>query len=89
MAGIKDERDERGADDANFTASAVMFSHKAMVAAEMQDILRQMVAARPADGAPHVRDVEAPCKDFEPGEPDGHCETDGHYLCLTCKEAMA
>lgn len=38
-------------------------------------------------GVPHVRDPENPCTWFEPfpnAEPDGRCETDGHYLCCIC-----
>jgi hypothetical protein len=31
-----------------------------------------------------LRDPAAPCTEFEPGEPDGRCETDGHYMCREC-----
>jgi hypothetical protein len=37
-------------------------------------------------GAPGLRDVDAPCPDFEPGTPSGSCETDGHYLCWECRQ---
>jgi len=32
------------------------------------------------------RDPEAPCpsRAFEPGEPAGDCDTDGHYMCAEC-----
>jgi hypothetical protein len=35
------------------------------------------------------RDVDHPCPsdDFSPGTPDGHCETDGHYMCRECVHA--
>ena len=43
------------------------------------------------DGAPGVRDVDAPCEAFEPaGKPyqiangSGDCMTDGHNLCVEC-----
>jgi hypothetical protein len=35
-------------------------------------------------GDPGVRDPDAPCSEFEPGDPDGRCETDGHYMCREC-----
>lgn len=37
-------------------------------------------------GAPGVRDPNALCEAFEPGEPGprGDCSTDGHYLCDEC-----
>lgn len=41
-------------------------------------------------GAPHLRDPESPCGDFEPiGTAYGNqykatCETDGHYMCEKC-----
>lgn len=41
----------------------------------------------PLDGAPHIRDVYAPCADYEPvSTPTGNgpCNTDGHHLCRTC-----
>lgn len=40
---------------------------------------------QPPDGTARVRDVEAPCEFYEPGEPGSalgaDCESDGHYLC--------
>jgi len=35
------------------------------------------------------RDVDYPCpsRDFEPGEPRGDCDTDGHYMCRECVHA--
>lgn len=37
----------------------------------------------PPDETPGVRDVDAPCEYYEPGEPGagGGCHSDGHYLC--------
>ena len=37
-------------------------------------------------GKAGLRDPEAPCEMFEPGEPAsrGGCDTDGHYLCDEC-----
>lgn len=43
----------------------------------------------PFDGEPRVRDVNAPCRGYEPvamPAGNGPCDTDGHYLCLTCSE---
>lgn len=48
---------------------------------------------RAPDGEPGVRDVDAPCEEFQPeteGKPwqfasgDGNCDTDGHHLCAEC-----
>lgn len=46
---------------------------------------------RVPDGTPGVRDVDAPCEDYQPaGAPwkdapgTGGCDTDGHYLCREC-----
>jgi hypothetical protein len=35
------------------------------------------------------RDLDLPCpsRDFEPGEPQGRCMTDGHYMCRECVHA--
>lgn len=35
------------------------------------------------------RDVDYPCpsRAFEPGSPQGTCETDGHYMCRECVHA--
>ena len=32
------------------------------------------------------RDPDFPCpsRAFEPGEPAGNCDTDGHYMCAEC-----
>lgn len=32
------------------------------------------------------RDPDFPCpsREFEPGEPAGDCDTDGHYMCAEC-----
>ncbi len=35
-------------------------------------------------GAPGVRDPDSECDAFDPGEPAGDCQTDGHYLCGEC-----
>jgi hypothetical protein len=42
------------------------------------------VNGRTTFGQPGVRDPENPCTAFEPGLPDGDCETDGHYMCDEC-----
>lgn len=54
------------------------------------DRWNQLVAAvngRSILGSPGVRDPDAPCSAFHPGEPleDGDCDTDGHYLCRECR----
>ena len=56
----------------------------ALEAPVMQQLL--FVAAHLLDpvGAPGLRDRDNPCAAFEPGRPDGDCETDGHYLCAEC-----
>lgn len=36
-------------------------------------------------GAPGVRDPDLPCKVYDPGEPSGQCDSDGHYLCKECR----
>ncbi len=48
-------------------------------------LISEVNGGRIPDGEPGVRDVDAPCDVFEPGE-SGHgpCETDGHYLCVEC-----
>lgn len=37
-------------------------------------------------GAAGVRDPDAPCSAFDPGEPEpgSDCHTDGHYMCDEC-----
>jgi hypothetical protein len=41
------------------------------------------------DGTPGVRDVDAPCEDYQPGASgppqSANCESDGHYLCHECR----
>lgn len=37
------------------------------------------------NGAPGVRDVNAPCNKFTPGKPRGLCSGDGHHLCRECR----
>lgn len=27
---------------------------------------------------------DCPSQDYEPGEPNGECQSDGHYLCAGC-----
>lgn len=47
-----------------------------------------LLARRIPDGTAGVRDVDAPCSGFTPGEPLGsECRTDGHYLCRECVRA--
>jgi hypothetical protein len=41
----------------------------------------------PLFGQAGVRDPDSPCADFEPGEPDGMCSTDGHHMCRECEHA--
>ncbi len=38
-------------------------------------------------GVRGVRDPDSPCDTFEPGEPAGDCQTDGHYMCHECELA--
>lgn len=45
---------------------------------------------RVPDGTPGVRDIDAPCEDFNPSATkltvwSGHCDGDGHYLCRSCE----
>jgi hypothetical protein len=42
----------------------------------------------PYVGQPGVRDPEHPCDVFTPGEPDGDCESDGHYVCSECRHLV-
>ena len=44
---------------------------------------------KPFVGQPALRDPDNPCEAFQPGKPIGfaECETDGHYLCWTCKHS--
>lgn len=45
--------------------------------------------AHPFDGESRVRDVNAPCRGYEPvvmPPGNGSCDTDGHHLCLTCSD---
>lgn len=39
------------------------------------------------DGTPHIRDIDDPCEEFEPGEREQfpQCQSDGHYLCKECR----
>jgi hypothetical protein len=46
--------------------------------------LYAMLNGRTTAGQAGVRDPEHPCRDFDPGEPSGNCEGDGHYLCGEC-----
>ena len=40
------------------------------------------------DGIPGIRDVDAVCTMYDPGEAAGDCETDGHHLCSTCRKRV-
>lgn len=55
--------------------------------------LFQIFASPPAripDGTPGIRDVDAPCDAFGPGDPGGgRCDTDGHYICAECVHMSA
>ena len=52
----------------------------------MRDLIFQATHMLDAVGTPGLRDRDAPCFAFEPGQPSGDCETDGHYLCHECQE---
>lgn len=39
----------------------------------------------PGLGVKGVRSSEYPCECFDPGPAAGDCETDGHYLCIECR----
>lgn len=39
----------------------------------------------PGLGVKGIRSTEFPCEAYDPGEPSGDCHTDGHYLCIECK----
>jgi hypothetical protein len=44
------------------------------------------VNGRTEFGMKGVRDPDAVCDEFEPGESGrGHCDTDGHYMCKECE----
>jgi hypothetical protein len=48
-------------------------------------LVSEINGGRICDGEPGIRDVDAPCEEFEPGEPGrGDCQTDGHYMCSEC-----
>lgn len=53
----------------------------------LDTLLRWVVEPYKGLEAPGVRDPEAPCEEFAPGEPDtgSKCDTDGHYLCMKCR----
>lgn len=36
-------------------------------------------------GQPGVRDTANPCVDFDYGEWEGPCDSDGHYMCRECR----
>jgi hypothetical protein len=55
----------------------------AAVSAAWSAIARRL----PVFGQPGVRDPDAPCAEFDPGDPDGECRTDGHYMCRECSHA--
>jgi len=40
----------------------------------------------PGCGVKGIRDSDNPCEVFDPGPASGDCQTDGHYLCIECKE---
>jgi hypothetical protein len=40
----------------------------------------------PGCGVKGIRDSDAPCEVFDPGPASGGCQTDGHYLCIECRE---
>lgn len=38
------------------------------------------------DGVPGIRDDDAQCDGYQPGQPSGLCAGDGHYLCKGCRQ---
>lgn len=49
--------------------------------------LEASINGRTTFGMLGVRDPDAPCEGFTPGDPGaGRCDTDGHYLCWDCEE---
>ena len=50
----------------------------------MRDLIFQAEHLLDPVGTPGLRDRDAPCDGFEPGTPNGDCDTDGHYLCDEC-----
>jgi hypothetical protein len=49
--------------------------------------LPRTAEGRVCDGLPGIRDIDARCDVFRPGEPAGtECAGDGHYLCAECTE---
>lgn len=40
----------------------------------------------PGCGVKGIRDSDNPCEAFDPGIPNGMCQTDGHYICIECRE---
>lgn len=50
------------------------------------EILRQYREQQEQSGHIIRDSVENDCPDkaFTPGEPDGECEGDGHYMCMEC-----
>ena len=56
-----------------------MFEHR------LDDPLDDVMAV----GVKGIRDPEFPCEQFNPGKPNGNCDSDGHYMCLECSERKA
>lgn len=56
--------------------------------ASLNDTVPVSMLGTPIVGIPGMRDPEFPCAAFMPGpRPEsGTCDTDGHYLCLECRE---
>ena len=50
------------------------------------DSIIRLTVFDPGCGVKGIRDSDYPCEAFDPGEPSGKCETDGHYLCIECRE---
>jgi hypothetical protein len=54
-------------------------------------LVSEINGGRIPDGTAGVRDVDAPCDEFQPvgspyvlSEGGGTCDTDGHYICSEC-----
>lgn len=74
---------------AGFLRSAPSFADTAP--APWRALVSEINGGRTPDGEPGIRDVDAPCDEFEPvgapweqSEGGGSCDTDGHYICSEC-----
>lgn len=53
------------------------------------DKIVRLTVYDPGCGVKGIRDSDYPCEAFDPFEPgykpNGDCDTDGHYLCIECR----